>query len=157
MDFNFKATAYAQEKGIGDPDEASGSANQHIGMDFNHNETEKEFLAQNQSIWGSGTAFSIDKSFFLGPDIPLDQDLFLFATEGHFKAGLTADLHIQGGAINAHIPFDITVDTTYNTTTDTLLVHTGAALASGGNSRRQAPRAISAWALFSISRLHLMQ
>ena len=139
VDFNFKATAYAQEKGIGDPDEASGSANQHIGMDFNHNETEKEFLAQNQSIWGSGTAFSIDKSFFLGPDIPLDQDLFLFATEGHFKAGLTADLHIQGGAINAHIPFDITVDTTYNTTTDTLLVHTGAALASGGGFTTTGP------------------
>ena len=72
VDFNFKATAYAQEKGIGDPDEASGSANQPIEMDFNHNDTEKEFLAQDQNIWGAGTAFSIDKSFFLGPDIPLD-------------------------------------------------------------------------------------
>src|SRR5262249_41870877 len=125
VDFDFTATAYAQERGSGDPDETPGSAPEHIGMDFNHNEAEKEFLAQNQSIWGAGTAFAIDKSLFLGPNVSLDADLGLATTEGHFKAGLTADLHIQGGAINAHIPFDITVDTTYNTTTDTLLVHTG--------------------------------
>ena len=59
---------------------------------------------------------------------------FGLATDGHFKAGLTADLHLQGGAIDAHIPFDITVDTTYNKTTDTLLIHTNDALAKTGAS-----------------------
>src|SRR5262249_47581487 len=54
VDLNFTATAYAQERGVGDLDEASGSASQPIKVDFNHNETQKEFLAQNQSIWGEG-------------------------------------------------------------------------------------------------------
>jgi len=139
VDFDFAATAYAEEKGIGDLDEASGSGSQPIKVDFNHNETQKEFLAQNQSIWGEGPAFSIDNDFFLGPNVPLDQNFVVVATSGHFKAGLTADIHLQGGAINAHIPFDITVDTTYNRTTDTLDIHTGATLESGGGFTTTGP------------------
>ena len=76
---------------------------------------------------------------FLGPNVSLNADLVLATTEGHFKAGLTADVHLQGGAIDAHIPFDITVDTTYNTTTDSLLIHTGAVLASGGGFSTTGP------------------
>ena len=63
VDFNFKATAYAQEKGIGDPDEASGSANQHIGMAFNHNETERVLRAQPQSIGLARPVFPRHKRF----------------------------------------------------------------------------------------------
>jgi hypothetical protein len=139
VNFDLTATAYAQEKGNGDPDEASASTVQHIAIDFNHNESQQTFLAQNQSIWGGGPAFSIDNNLFLGPNVSLDADFGVAATQGHFKAGLTADIHIQGGAINAHIPFDITIDTTYNKTTDTLLIHTGATLASGGGFTTTGP------------------
>ena len=139
VDFNLTATAYAQEKGIGDPDEASGSVSQPIKVDFNHNDTEKNFLAQDQNIWGAGPAFSIDKDFFLGPNVPLDVNFGVAATSGHFKAGLSAEIHLQGGAINAHIPFDITVDTTYNRTTDTLDIHTAATFASGGGFTTTGP------------------
>jgi hypothetical protein len=69
VNYELDVTAYAQEEGTGDPDQASTTATQHIGIDFTHNETEKNFLANDQSIWGSGNAFSVDKSLFLGPNI----------------------------------------------------------------------------------------
>ena len=53
-------------------------------------------------------------------------------TDGSFKVGFTDDILLQSGEINAHIPVNITVDTTYNTTTDSLLIHTQGLLATGG-------------------------
>jgi hypothetical protein len=142
VNFDLNVTAFAQEEGNGDPDQASVTTAKHIEVDFNHNQAQKEFLATDQSIWGAGDAFFVDEHPFLGPDIPFDQSLPFFVppnpipveafAKGHFKAGLQVDIHIEGGDIDAHLPFDITVDTTYNKTTDSLLIHTGAALAPGG-------------------------
>ena len=137
LSFDFKATAYAQEKGIGDPDEASGSASQHIGVEFNHSATQENFLAQHQSIWGSGNASSISKSaYFPLVDEFFDIDLIV---NGRFKVGFTDDILLQGGEINAHLPVNVTVDSTYNTTTDALLVHTESLLASGGGFTTTGP------------------
>ena len=129
VSYDLTVTAYAQEKGNGNPDEASASAAQHIGINFNHNETQKNFLAEDQSIWGTGDAFSVGKDFFFGANEIFDIDLLV---DGHFKAGFTADLLIQGGEIDAHIPVNTIIDTTYNTTTDSLLIHTNALLAATG-------------------------
>jgi hypothetical protein len=140
VSYDLTVTAYAQEKGNGNPDEASASAAQHIGINFNHNETQKNFLAEDQSIWGTGDAFSISKDFFFGVNESFDIDLLV---DGHFKAGFTADLLIQGGEIDAHIPVNTIIDTTYNTTTDSLLIHTNALLeATGGASPRPVQKAI---------------
>jgi hypothetical protein len=74
---------------------------------------------------------------FLTPTLP-PAPVEAFA-QGHFKAGLQVNIHIEGGAIDAHIPFDITVDTTYNKTIDSLLIHTDAALAPGGGFTTTGP------------------
>jgi hypothetical protein len=149
INFDLNVTAYSQEKGNGDPDEASATAAKHIEVDFNHNQTEKDFLAEHQSIWSTGNAFFVDKHPFVGPDVPFNYSLPFFdppnpipievSAEGHFKTGLQVDIHLEGGAIDAHLPFDITVDTTYNKTTDSLLIQTGAELAPGATFTTTGP------------------
>jgi hypothetical protein len=150
LSFDLGLTAFAQEKGNGNPDEATNGAAQHIEVDFNRNQTQREFAAQDQSIWSSGDAFRIDEHPFLGPNLSFDKSLtFLTPTfppvpaeafaRGHFKTGLQVDLHIEGGQIDAHLPFDVTVDTTYNRTTDSLLIQTGAELAPGARFETRGP------------------
>jgi Cadherin-like domain len=150
INFDLNVTAYAQEEGSGDPDQASATAAKHIAVDFTHNETHQIFDAVEQSIWttGSGAPFTRDK--FIGPDIPFDESVtFITPTipplpvtasvEGHFKVGLQVNVTFDGGAITAHLPYDITIDTTYNETTDSLLIQTGAALALGSNFSTTGP------------------
>jgi Bacterial Ig domain len=149
LNFDLNVTAYSQEKGNGDPDEASVTAAKHIEVDFNHNQTEKDFLAEHQSIWSTGNAFSVDEHPFVGPNVPLDYStpfpielppfVLKASSEGYFKTGLQVDIHLEGGAIDAHLPFDITVDTTYNKTTDSLLIQTGAELAPGATFTTTGP------------------
>jgi hypothetical protein len=129
VNFDLNVTAYAKEEGNGSPDEASASAVQHMGIDFNHNQGTETFETNNQSIWNTGAAFSIDQNFFFGGDQPFAIDGLV---DGHVKAGFTADLNLHGGDIDAKLPVDVTVDTTYNKTTDSLLIHTSAVLAATG-------------------------
>ena len=131
VNFDLKVTAFSQEKGNGVPDEASASAVQHMGIDFNHNQGTETFETNNQSIWNTGGAFSLDENFFFGGDQPFAIDGLV---DGHVKAGFTADLNLHGGDIDAKLPVDVTVDTTYNKTTDSLLIHTNAVLAATGAS-----------------------
>ena len=159
INFDFNVTAYAQEEGNGDPDQASVTAAKQIAVDFTHNVAHETFDAIQQSIWttGSGAPFTWNK--FIGPDIPFNE-LQTFPTptipplpvdafvEGHFKVGLQVNATFDGGAITAHLPYDITINTAYNETTDSLLIQTDAVLASGssnarlnGKSRPEAPPA----------------
>ena len=153
VDFDLNVTAVSEEKGNGDPDTASVTTAKHIAVDFTHNETQQTFDAIDQSIWttGSGAPFTWDK--FIGPDIPFDESAtfpvpvpfppFVLpvdaSAEGHFKVGLQVNVTFDGGAITAHLPYDITIDTTYNETTDSLLIETGAALAPGANFTTTGP------------------
>ena len=147
--FDFAVTATSAENGNGDPDTASNTVSQHIELDVNHNQTQENFQEQGQSIWSTGDAFKVDEHPFVGPDFPFNESAPFFdppnpipleaSIQGHFKAGLQVDLHIEGGSIDAHIPFDITADTLYNKTTDTLLIHTGAELAPGGGFKTTGP------------------
>ena len=84
-----------------------------------------------------GPDFAFDKSlpFFVPPN-PVPIEAF---ANGHFKAGLQVDLVINGGSIDAHIPFNIFADTIYNKTTDTLQIHTSAELAPGGGFTTTGP------------------
>lgn len=90
---------------------------------------------------------------FIGPNIPFDE-FFTFpapvpfppfvlpvdaSAEGHFKLGVQVNVTFDGGAITAHLPYDITIDTTYNKTTDSLLIQTGAALVPGASFTTTGP------------------
>ena len=69
VSYDLTVTAYAQEKGNGNPDEASAvSAAQHIEIDFSHFEYAPSFLATNQSIWGTGDQFTFTDNHFIGID-----------------------------------------------------------------------------------------
>jgi hypothetical protein len=150
INFDLNVTAYAQEEGNGDPDQASATAAKHIAVDFTHNETHQTFDAIEQSIWTTGSGAPITWDKFIGPNIPFNEsETFITPTfpplpvkafvEGHFKVGLQVDVTFDGGAITAHLPYDITINTTYNETTDSLLIQTGAALAPGSNFTTTGP------------------
>jgi len=150
INFDLNVTAYAQEEGNGDPDEASATTGKHIAVDFTHNETHQMFDATDQSIWTTGSGAPFTRDLFIGPNIPFDESqTFLTPTiipvpvtasaEGHFKIGLQVNVTFDGGHITAHLPYDITIDTTYNETTDSLLIQTGAALESGANFTTTGP------------------
>jgi len=145
--FDLDITDVSKEVSNGDEEQATFV--QPIELDFTHNQTQKDFLADHQSIWSTGNAFSVDEHPFVGPNISFDESapfpipappfvLEAFA-KGHFKTGLQVDIHLEGGAIDAHLPFDITVDTTYNKTTDDLLIQTGAELAPGATFTTTGP------------------
>lgn len=129
VNYDLRVTAYAQEEATLGAHEASSVATQNILVDFNHNEQQNTFQAVNQSIWGSGDAFTVDESFFIGVNQPIDFEI----VTGHFQAGFQANLTITGGDIDASLPMDVTIDTTYNETTDSLLIETSALLAAGGS------------------------
>lgn len=125
---------------------ASGTYDQTIGIQFQHNDETLHFTTlPNDSIWNTGTQFSASKNLFLGGDLSLDKSisdpagLVSFSSSGEFKAGLTDTFNVHGGTITANLPFDVTVDTTYNTTTGTLLIHTSDALLSGANFTTTGP------------------
>jgi hypothetical protein len=123
---------------------ASGTHDQTIGIKYQSNdETPKFQTLANDSIWNTGSSFSTSKDLFLGADIPLDTSIgdsvANFSSSGEFKAGLTDTFNVHGGTITAHLPFDVKVDTTYNTTTDTLLIHTGDTLQSGASFTTTGP------------------
>jgi hypothetical protein len=150
VNFDFNVTAYAQEEGNGDPDEASATAGKHIAVDFTHNETHQTFDAIQQSIWTTGSGAPFSRDLFIGPNIPFDESVTFFDppalpvpvdafVEGHFKIGLEVNVTFDGGNITAHLPYDITIDTTYNETTDSLLIQTGAALEPGANFTTTGP------------------
>ena len=152
VNFDLNVTAFAQEKGNGDPDEASVTAAKHIEVDFTHNVTHQTFDASQQSIWTTGSGAPFTRDLFIGPDIPFNESqTFLVpvvgpiplpvdaSVEGHFKVGLQVNVTFDGGAITAHLPYDITIDTTFNETTDSLLIQTQAALAAGANFTTTGP------------------
>lgn len=123
---------------------ATGTYDQTIGIKFQHTDETPQFQTlANDSIWNTGSSFSASKDLFLGADLSLNASAGAlgvdFSSTGTFKAGLTDTFNINGGTITAHLPFDVTVDTTYNTTTDTLLIHTSDALQSGASFTTTGP------------------
>jgi hypothetical protein len=66
----------------------------------------------------------------LGTDLSYDVNL---------HTGFQADITFQAGDIDASVPIDVTVDTTYNKTTDQILVHPTLALGSGASFTAHGP------------------
>ena len=154
VDFDLSVTAFSEEEGDGDPDTASATVEKKIEVAFTHNEAQKTFVATDQNIWDEGDAFVFHESHFFGVDeafnltIPSIPNPFIpgglpplpvsAGASGHLKIGFQATVHIDGGSIDATLPYDLTVDTTYNKTTDRLLIRSDAVL-TGGDFKTTGP------------------
>jgi hypothetical protein len=109
---------------------ASASKSQPIQIDYSQFSATPDFQATG-SIWTSGSAFTTDFTTFLGLGPKHFQATIgtIILGEGatlsgslDFKAGFEADLHITSGDFSADIPFNVTLNATYNKTTDTLQI-----------------------------------
>ena len=145
-DFDVAFTAVSTEASNGDTED--NSATQRIQGNSEHLGSTLTYAVTDQSIWDSGNAFHYDLSGddgFFGIKIPETHDGItledpVFGTDiadvswGYgFTAGIQLDVHLDGGGVDASIPVDVTVDSTYNHTTDAIYIDLVTALGSGGS------------------------
>jgi hypothetical protein len=133
IDFDLVVTAVSKEESNGD--EQGNDAHIPIQIDFNSNSATETFLATDQSIWATGDQFTFTDDRFIGIDEHFNEgfNAFVFGSvEGDLKAGFQSTLTFEGGEIDASLTYDITVNTTFNKTTDTLLIESSKTLADGG-------------------------
>ena len=151
IDWNFNAdfTATSSEASNGDTETNTGTQSfvgnsEHLGSTLTYTVTD-------QSIWDTGNAFHYDLG---GPDgfFGIDEgdsggdsfDVLGVTVAGyHYEYQLTAgfqlEVHLDGGGIDASIPVDVTVDSTYNHTTDTIYIDSAMGLGSGGSFHTTGP------------------
>ena len=131
--FDLTFTATSKEISNGDTQTASMS----VPIEYAHKTTDLDttFHAADQNMWGPGAAFTFTDDRFIG----INQDLkggfndWLFAeTSGNLKAGFQSTLNFNGGEVDASVPYDIHVDTSYNKTTDVLVIGSTASVLAGG-------------------------
>ncbi|MEO7189304.1 MAG: Ig-like domain-containing protein [Sphingomicrobium sp.] len=136
FDIDFAATSTESSNG----DTEVGNYVQEIVIDYKTNQSTMNYVVTDQSIWDSGDEFVFDYDEFLGVDESFSATLGDDVITGTFltgsasiTAGFDVDVHFAGGQIDANIPIDITVNTTFNKTTDTVFVDSFLALGTGGN------------------------
>ena len=146
--FNLGITAFNDEmEGNGSPAEAPQAVSQPIVIDYSQANSNLDFQAQNQSIWTTGTAFTSDFHRFLGIDTsiggPVGGTVIGFGLSAgatvSIKTGFQADLHITSGDLNADLPFNVTLNDTYNKTNDTLFIDPTETGLSGGQISSTGP------------------
>jgi hypothetical protein len=151
-DFNVGFTATSTEVSNGDTEDETGT--QSFVGNFEHSESDLTYTVTDQSIWDTGNAFHYDLSGddgFFGVKIPETHDGVsledpIFGTDiasvswGYgLTAGIQIDFHLDGGGIDASIPIDVTVDSTYNHTTDAIYIDSSMALGSDGSFNTTGP------------------
>jgi hypothetical protein len=132
IDFDLVVTAVSKEESNGD--EEVNVAHIPIQIEFNSNSATETFLATDQSIWATGDEFTFTDDRFIGIDDHFDKgfNFFVFGSvEGDLKAGFQSTLTFEGGEIDASLTYDITVNTTFNKTTDTLTIESSKMLVDG--------------------------
>lgn len=135
-DFNFDLGVEAIAKESSNGDEEGTLQNVSIMVDAASNEFSLAFAATDQSIWNSGSAYVLEDNRFIGFELdPAAQSTggFIYGSADlYLKAGFQSHLTFDGGSIDADVPYDVTIDTTYNHTTDILLIESFADLLSNG-------------------------
>ncbi len=150
--FNVDFTAVSAESSNGDTEDQT-TAQSFVG-NFEHSANSLTYAVTDQSIWGSGDAFHYDlggDDGFFGIKIPETHDGVsledpVFGTDiadvswGYgLTAGIQVEFHLDGGGIDASVPIDVTVDSTYNHTTDSIYIDSSMALGSGGSFHTTGP------------------
>jgi Big-like domain-containing protein len=139
-DFNLNITAFSKEVSNGDEEQATAVVP--IKFDFNENTAQETFSTINQSIWDPSLPAAFNDDRFIGvghlaPDgsvVPVSDhtsvDIGVAEIGGSYSLalGLKSSLHATLGDIEATLPYNITIDTSYNVTTDSLLIDPSAAL-----------------------------
>ena len=151
-DFNVGFTATSTEDSNTDTEDETGT--QAFVGNFEHSESDLTYTVTDQSIWSSGDAFHYDLSGddgFFGIKIPETHDGVtledpVFGTDiadvswGYgLTAGIQLDFHLDGGSIDASIPIDVTVNSTYNHTTDAIYIDSSMALGTDGSFETMGP------------------
>ena len=148
-DFDVNFTAVSAEASNADTE--SQTAAQNISGNSEHLGSTLTYTVTDQSIWDTGNAFHYDLSgadgFFginrgdSGGDSfdVLGVTVAGYSYEWHVTAGFQLDVHLDGGGIDASIPVDVTVDSTYNHTTDTIYIDSILGIGSGGSFHTTGP------------------
>lgn len=138
--FDLDITAVSKEVSNGDEEQATFV--QPIEFDFTHNTTQQTFSTTNQSIWDPSLPAAFDDDRFIGvgelqPDGTIEPvsdsdsiDIGIATVGGSYSLalGFQSTLHATLGDIEATLPYNITIDTSYNITTDSLLIDPTAVL-----------------------------
>ena len=133
VDFDLGITATSIEASNGDT--ASTSTSLAIELDWTATSGTVEMKAVDQSLWSSGDQFSRVDNRFIGIDDAGSTGWggFIGGSASYdLRIGLQSDFLFEGGSVDATVPYDISVESSWNRTTDVLQLETGASLASGG-------------------------
>jgi Ca2+-binding RTX toxin-like protein len=133
-DFNFALGVTAVAKELSNGDEESTIATREVLIDSNSTGFALTFEADDQSMWKGGAGAEFSDKRFIGVDVdPAEQGGGIYA-DLRLKAGFQSDFVVHGGLIDSDVPYDITIDTTYNHVTDVLLIESEALLDSANVS-----------------------
>jgi hypothetical protein len=134
--FDLTITATSKETSNGDVQTATATVP--IIYEYNTSTKAVEFGAEDQSIWETGSQFTFTDDRFLGIDTgeftKKTGEAIYAGVDGHIKVGFQSKLVFEGGEIDADAKYDVTVETSYNKTTDQLLIDTGTSLTSASFS-----------------------
>lgn len=151
-DWNFDIDFFATSSEDSNGDDETHSAAQNIHIEYTATDVGLTYLADDQNIWATGDAYKYELNgndgFFgvhIGPESDgatygeLGVDLAYWSYAYELKAGFQLDVLIKGGSIDATVPIDVSMDATYNHTTDTIYIDSFAALGSGGSFLTSGP------------------
>jgi Bacterial Ig domain len=142
QDSNFDLTFTAVSKETSNGDTQDNSVTVEIAFEYNENNYSPTFLAADQSIWDSGDQFTFTDNRFIGVDTVFGPSsaggLIGYDFYAALKAGFQSKLTFEGGEIDATLDYDLGIDTTYNKTTDSLLISTSQLL-TGGDFTTEGP------------------
>jgi len=139
--FDLGITAVSKEESNGDTESASVTVP--VRLDYNANAYDLTFVAEDQSIWSTGSEAKFTDDRFIGIDKSWDESggwaFFYGGSSGHLKSGFQSTLELTAGGIDASVPYDISVETNYNKTTDVLQISSSAAISNGAYFSTEGP------------------
>ncbi len=146
FDVVFSATSVERSNG----DTQTATAAKKIEIDFNGNDLTRTYQVQDQSIWSSGSEFRFQYDEFVGIEESFRSTFWLggdgagylgtgYDVEAKVRVGFGVDVEFSAGSIDATVPVDVQIDTTYNRTTDTLQIDPAIAIGAGASFQTTGP------------------
>ncbi len=136
FNFNIDFTAVAQEASNADTE--SETKSKLIDINYTNTASNLTYQVTDQSIWDTGDEWTYHADPFLGVSFGTSgsggDDLITqtnYSYSLNVRTGFEGLIDLNGGQIDAEIPVELTIDTTYNKTTDQLLINPSAILGAG--------------------------